>query len=128
MNATAQTAAKIETPCDKCDGSGRIMAFSSIHNGLCFRCGGTGLAPVGATNPWVKVGPSVPAPACREVVLGALGPAFIERDGAGFKADIGRAVAWFSVKGGRIADLVVSDGLRGQRAAVQAALQAALRV
>jgi hypothetical protein len=66
-------------------------------------------------------------PACREVMLSGLGRAYISRDAAGFKADIGLAGAWFSVKGGRIADLVVSDGLRGQRAAVQAALQAALR-
>jgi hypothetical protein len=28
--------------CFKCSGSGRIVAFSGIANGVCFQCGGTG--------------------------------------------------------------------------------------
>ena len=123
MNATAT---KIETICMKCDGVGRILAFSHVLNGLCFWCEGTGHGRAGSANPHVTQS-SIKAPACREVMLSGLGRAYISRDGSGFKADIGLAGAWFRVKGGRIADLVVSDGLRGQRAAVQAALQAALR-
>lgn len=34
---TAQT-----TTCSKCDGKGRINAFSHIENGSCFACKGTG--------------------------------------------------------------------------------------
>jgi hypothetical protein len=48
-------------------------------------------------------------------MLSGLGRAYISRDAAGFKADIGLAGAWFSVKGGRIADLVVSDGCAASR-------------
>jgi DnaJ-class molecular chaperone len=29
--------------CGKCDGSGKIRAFSHIENGSCFQCGGTGV-------------------------------------------------------------------------------------
>ena len=28
--------------CGKCDGKGRIAAFSHVNNGLCYWCGGTG--------------------------------------------------------------------------------------
>lgn len=28
--------------CFKCSGSGKIVAFSGIANGVCFQCGGTG--------------------------------------------------------------------------------------
>ena len=123
MNATA---AKTETvTCPKCFGGRTFAVWSHYAGGLCFRCNGAGVVDA-STLPAAQS--SIKAPACREVMLSGLGRAYISRDGAGFKADIGLAGAWFSVKGGRIADLVVSDGLRGQRAAVQAALQAALRV
>ena len=124
MNATTKTAAI----CLKCDGTGNISAFSHIHNGLCFVCDGTGVAPAGLPS-GVKV--AAPTTTHREVTLGDLGVAFIERHaaayGTAFVAHIGQAACWFNVTGGRIADLVVSDGLRSQRAQVQAALQGALR-
>ena len=122
------TATKTAAICLKCDGTGNISAFRHIHNGLCFVCGGTGIAPAGLPA-GVKV--SAPVTAHREVSLGALGVAFIERHaaayGTAFVAHIGQAAVWFNVTGGKIADLVVSDGLRSQRAQVQAALQGALR-
>ena len=125
MNTNATKTAAI---CLKCDGTGNISAFRHIHNGLCFVCGGTGIAPAGLPA-GVKV--SAPVTAHREVSLGALGVAYIERHaaayGTAFVAYIGQAAVWFNVTGGRIADLVVSDGLRSQRAQVQAALQCALR-
>lgn len=30
--------------CSKCDGAGRISAFSHVHEGVCFACNGTGRA------------------------------------------------------------------------------------
>lgn len=126
MTATAQTATKTETiPCPKCFGGRSFAVWSHYAGGMCFRCNGAGVVDASAQT---SAQSSIKAPACREVMLSGLGRAYISRDAAGFKADIGLAGAWFSVKGGRISDLVVSDGLRGQRAAVQAALQAALRV
>lgn len=122
MNATAT---KTETiPCPKCFGGRTFAVWSHYAGGLCFRCNGAGVVDASAQT---SAQSSIKAPACREVMLSGLGRAYISRDGAGFKADIGLAGAWFAVKGGRISDLVVSDGLRGQRAEVQAALQAALR-
>ena len=122
MNATAT---KTETaPCPKCFGGRTFAVWSHYAGGMCFRCNGAGVVDA-STLPAAQS--SIKAPACREVTLAGLGKAYISRDAAGFRADIGLAGAWFRVKGGRIADLVVSDGLRGQRAAVQAALQAALR-
>lgn len=29
-------------PCSRCEGAGRIRAFSHVVGGVCFRCGGTG--------------------------------------------------------------------------------------
>lgn len=122
------TDTKSTTICLKCDGTGNISAFRHIHNGRCFVCGGTGVAPAGLPA-GVKV--AAPATAHRAVTLGALGVAFIERHaaayGTAFVAHLGRGACWFNVTGGKIADLVVSDGLRAQRAQVQAALQGALR-
>ena len=121
MNATATET----VTCPKCFGGRTFTVWSYYAGGRCFRCNGAGVVEA-STLPAAQS--SIKAPACREVTLAGLGKAYISRDAAGFRADIGLAGAWFEVKGGRIADLVVSDGLRGQRAAVQAALQAALRV
>jgi hypothetical protein len=123
MNATAT---KTETiPCPKCFGGRSFAVWSHYAGGMCFRCNGAGVVDASAQT---LAQSSIKAPACREVILADLGRAYISRNDAGFRADIGLAAAWFSVKGGRIADLVVSDGLHGKRAEVQTALQAALRV
>lgn len=40
--AAAERDALDPDACGKCDGTGRISAFSHIHEGLCFACGGSG--------------------------------------------------------------------------------------
>jgi hypothetical protein len=40
---TAAARANPERCCGKCDGAGRILAFSHIANGACFQCEGTGV-------------------------------------------------------------------------------------
>ena len=49
MNTTTTAAAEITDPstpvfiqCYRCGGSGRILAFSTIHAGLCYACNGSG--------------------------------------------------------------------------------------
>jgi hypothetical protein len=40
---TAAARANPESACYKCDGVGKIRAFSHIENGYCFACGGAGV-------------------------------------------------------------------------------------
>jgi hypothetical protein len=41
----ARSRARIEHPCPRCSGRGRIYYYSHIDSGICFRCGGSGVAP-----------------------------------------------------------------------------------
>jgi hypothetical protein len=117
MTTTATTPATIGT-CSKCDGTGRINAFSHIHAGACFACQGTGTVKIGAADAGTgKV------QASKQTAIGS-----VRRFGSDFVVDLTTGgAAHFEVVAGRVNVFALSQGVKMTQAAITATLQAALR-
>lgn len=89
--------------CPKCSGTGRIRAFSHIHNGTCFACSGSGVVSVCASSADGRGRPS------RVVLTETFGAVEVSRYGAGFQAHFGSGAAWFDIVGGQVQNVIMSD-------------------
>jgi hypothetical protein len=103
--------------CGKCDGKGRIGAFSHYAGGVCFWCKGTGRLEIKASEAPSTV--SAPALPTREVP--GFGTATIDRYAGGLRLSF--ANGWAIVHPSTLAIEMVSDGIKRRRDDLGAALQ-----
>ena len=112
--------------CPKCQGTGYFREFAHYAAGVCFCCMGAGQVRAGKAENRVGVQDQRTH---RSVTLPSFGTAVVTRDSVGFKLDYANGSVWFSVVGGKLTDVVVSDGprLRGDSAALIREIQAAVK-
>ena len=111
--------------CPRCDGEKYITAFRHVVSGRCFLCLGAGVVSRAVSDKFTGKGP-LPAH-YKRADLGTFGSALISRDNVGFTAQLAIGQVWFSVKNGRVCEVIVSDGIIKLETEITAALQGALK-
>lgn len=103
---------KMTANCYKCDGTGRINAFSHYAKGVCFACGGQGASTVSPSSD-KSLAAQAEIRTGKQVVCPAYGAIYITKHGEGFSASYEcGGMVWFNVNNGRITDLIASDYIR----------------
>ena len=141
MNPTNTTPA-IE--CPKCNGTGTFRHLRHVQDGVCFVCNGAKVVDQATANRWLasqmkadrraSTGPVAPSQPTKTIALPGFGNVRISLVSPGkfyglvSDEEAGALPMAFDVNAGRVSVVEVSNGLRARRAALEGALQAALRL
>jgi len=138
MSSTTNT-----VECPKCYGTGTFRHLRHVADGVCFVCNGAKVVTAAQANAWLasqmkadrraSTGPVAPSQPTKTVAIPGFGNVRISLVAPGkfyglvSDEEAGALPVGFDVVNGRVVVVEVSNGLRARRAALEGALQSALR-